>query len=107
MIKITLILLIMALFGANYTLILEDFISDMKENLFVYLKTLIVSLGFYINAPSSKLNVFLATTKLSLYEIELATKIVDGFIGLFFSSFGAVLTLYLTYRFDKWKKKRK
>lgn len=95
-------------FGINYLPVLEEFFNEIRMNIVMYIKSLLIGLIFYLSAPNLELaDTLQANTTMTKHDIELASKIIDAFIHLFTSSIGLFLTLYITWRFDKWKKKRK
>lgn len=92
-------------FGINYLAVLDEIINDIRVNVLTYIKSLIIGFIFFMGAPSAEMSdTFTAHTTMTKHDIELASKLIDAFIQIFTSSVGVIATLYITWRFDKWKK---
>ncbi len=83
-------------------------IEEIKMNILLYVKTLIVGMTTYMLTPEFSIaDTLQQNTTLTADRIDLLNKIVNSLFSILTTCTSVFFTLFITWRFDKWKKKQK
>lgn len=83
-------------------------IEEIKMNLLLYIKTLIVGMTAYLLAPDISISDTLReNTILTAHDIQILNTLVNSLTSILTTSISVFITLFITWKFDKWKKKKK
>ncbi len=83
-------------------------LDSIRDNLDMYLKNLIIYMSFYFISPWVEVEkVIHIDQPRTIFEFLVDIGVVNGLISSIFAFINGFGIIYLTWRFDKWKKKQK